>query len=222
MFETARSRLPSLTLCLVTDLGVVGGDVGRLSERVYVAVENGVNMVQIRAPHLGEDEFGRLVEEIVQTVAGHALTIVNPSSRPLLPYPDIDGVQLAENASALIDDVRRFFGASALVGRSVHSLDGAHQAYSAGANFVVFGTVFPSATHPSGDVQGIDSVRRVTSEAKLPVIGIGGISIENAGDVMAAGARGIAVVRSILGASDPATATRELIDAMLDASADQD
>lgn len=222
MFETARSRLPSLTLCLVTDLGVVGGDVGRLSERVSVAVENGVNMVQIRAPHLGEDEFGRLVEEIVQTVAGRVLTIVNPSSRRLLPYPDIHGVQLPENARASIDDVRRFLGVSALVGCSVHSSDSARQAYTAGADFVVFGTVFPSATHPGGDVQGIDSVRRVTSEAKLPVIGIGGISVENAGDVMAAGARGIAVVRSILGAPDPATATRELIDAMLDARADQD
>lgn len=222
MFETARSRLPSLTLCLVTDLGVVGDDVGRLSEQVSVAVENGVNMVQIRAPHLGEDEFGRLVEEIVQTVAGRALTIVNPSSRRLLPYPDIGGVQLPENVRASIDEVRRIYGLSALVGRSVHSLDSARQAYTSGADFVVFGTVFPSATHPGGDVQGIDSIRRVTSEAKLPVIGIGGISVENAGDVMAAGARGVAVVRSILGASDPATATRELIDAMMVASADQD
>ena len=195
---------------------------GRLSERVAVAVENGVNMVQIRAPHLGEDEFGRLVEEIVQTVAGRVLTIVNPSSRRLLPHPDIGGVQLPENARASIDEVRRIYGLSALVGRSVHSSDSARQAYTAGADFVVFGTVFPSATHPDGDVQGIDSIRRVTSEAKLPVIGIGGISVENAGDVMAAGARGVAVVRSILGTSDPATATRELIDAMLDASADQD
>ena len=81
MFETARSRLPSPTLCLVTDLGVVGGDVGRLSEWVSLAVENGINMVQIRAPELGQDEFGRLVEEIVETVAGRALTIVNPSLR---------------------------------------------------------------------------------------------------------------------------------------------
>ena len=222
MFETARSRLPSLTLCLVTDLGVVGGDVGRLSERVSVAVENGVNMVQIRAPHLGEDEFGRLVEEIVQTVAGRALTIVNPSSRRLLSYPDIGGVQLPENASASIDDVRRFLGVSALVGRSVHSLARARQAGAAGADFVVFGTVFPSATHPGGDAQGIESVRRVTDETELPVIGIGGINVENAGDVIAAGAHGIAVVRSILGASDPATATRELIDAMLNAITDQD
>ena len=222
MFETARPRLPNPTLCLVTDLGVVGGDVGRLSERVSVAVENGVNMVQIRAPHLGEDEFGRLVEEIVQTVAGRALTIANLSSRSLLPYPDIDGVQLPENASASIDDLRRFLGVGALVGRSVHSLAGARQAGAAGADFAVFGTVFPSATHPRGDVQGIESVRRVTSRAKLPVIGIGGISVENAGDVMAAGARGVAVVRSILGASDPATATRELIDAMLNAITDQD
>ena len=221
MCETARSGLPNPTLCLVTDLGVVGGDPGRLIERVSIAVENGVNMIQIRAPDLGEDEFSRLVEEIVQTVAGRALTIVNPSSRRLSPYPDIDGVQLPENAFVSIDEVRRICGVSVLVGRSVHSLDGARQAYTAGADFVVFGTVFPSATHPGGDVQGVGSVRRVTGEADLAVIGIGGITVENAGSVMAAGACGVAVVRSILGALDPATATRDLLDAMMGASADQ-
>ena len=222
MLETARPRLPNPTLCLVTDLGVVGSDVGRLIERVFVAVENGVNMVQIRAPGLEEDEFGQLVEEIVQTVAGCALTIANPSSRSLLPYPDIDGVQLPENARASIEEVRRNYGISALIGRSVHSLDAARKASSDGADFVVFGTVFPSDTHPGGDVQGVGNLRRVAKEIGMPVIGIGGIGVENAGEVVAAGASGIAVVRSILGASDPATATRELLDAMLTASADQD
>ena len=222
MLETARPRLPNPTLCLVTDLGVVGGDVGRLAERVFVAVENGVNMVQIRAPSLGVDEFGQLVEEIVQTVAGRALTIVNPSSRSLLPYPDIDGVQLPENSRASIDEVRRNYGINVLVGHSVHSLDSARKASSDGADFVVFGTVFPSDTHPGGDVQGVGNLRRVAKETGIPVIGIGGIGVENAGEVVAAGAHGIAVVRSILGASDPATATRELLDAMLIASADQD
>ena len=222
MLETARLRLPNPTLCLVTDLGVVGGDVGRLTERVFVAAENGVNMVQIRAPGLEEDEFGQLVEEIVQTVAGRALTIANPSSRSLLPYPDIDGFQLPENSRVSIDEVRRNYGINVLVGRSVHSLDSARKASSDGADFVVFGTVFPSDTHPGGNVQGVGNLRRVAKEIGMPVIGIGGIGVENAGEVVAAGASGIAVVRSILGASDPATATRELLDAMLTASADQD
>ncbi len=222
MLETAHSRLPNPTLCLVTDLGVVGGDFGRLIERVSVAVDNGVNMVQIRAPDLDEGVFGRLVEEIVQAVAGRALTIVNPSSRRLLPYPDIDGVQLPENALASVDEVRRIYGVNVLVGRSVHSLLGAHQADASGADFVVFGTVFPSATHPSGDVQGIGNVRRVAKETGVPVIGIGGIGVDNAGEVVAAGARGVAVVRSILGASEPAAAARGLLDAMIDAGADQD
>ena len=106
-------------------------------------------------PGLEEDEFSLLVEEIVQTVAGRALTIVNPSSRSLLPSLDIDGVQLPENARASIEEVRHNYGVSALVGRSVHSLDGARKASSDGADFVVFGTVFPSATHPGGDVQGV-------------------------------------------------------------------
>ena len=222
MSDTARSRLPNPTLCLVTDLDVVGGDGSRLIERVSIAVENGVNMVQIRAPDLGEEMFGKIVEEMVQSIAGRALTIVNPSARSLLAYPDIDGVQLPENALASIDEVRRIYGVGALVGRSVHSLGGARLADASGADFAIFGTVFPSATHPGGDVQDIHNVRRVVKETDLPIIGIGGIDVDNAGGVVAAGARGIAVVRSILTASDPATATRALLDAILDASSDQD
>ena len=221
MVEAARSGLPIPTLCLVTDLDVVGGDVCRLTERVSIAVENGVNMVQMRAPELVEDEFRGLVEAIVQAVAGRALTVVNPSSRRISPYLDIDGVQLAENARASMDDVRQIYGMSVLVGHSVHSLDSACQASSAGADFVVFGTVFPSATHPGGDVQGVHNLRRVAEETSLPIIGIGGIGVENAGEVVTAGAHGIAVVRSILAASDPGAATRELHVAMMDASADQ-
>ena len=221
MFETARSRLPNPTLCLVTDLGVVDGDVDRLTDRVSAAVENGVNMVQVRAPELDDDGFAGLVHVITGSVERRALIIVNPSTRAIPIYPGVDGVQLAENASASINEVRRIYGESALGGRSVHSVDGARQASSTHADFAIFGTVFPSATHPGGEVQGIDIVRRVTREAALPVIGIGGISVENAGDVMAAGARGIAVVRSILGAMDPAAATRDLLDAISTTSADQ-
>ena len=221
MDETARSGLPIPTLCLVTDLGVVGEGVCRLTERVSTAVESGVNMVQIRAPDLIEDEFRGLVEVIVQTVDGRALTVINPSSRRISWYPDVDGVQLAENTRASIDEVRHIYGVSALVGRSVHSLDGARQAYAAGADFVVFGTVFPSATHPGGNVQGVHNLRRVAEETSVPVIGIGGIGVENVSEVVVAGAHGIAVVRSILAASDPGAATRELHDAMMDARADQ-
>ena len=218
MSDPKRLRLPTPTLCLVTDLGVVGNDVARLVDAVSSAVGNGVNMVQVRAPEASGDEFDALVEGVVEAVGNKALAIVNPSSRPIKLFQGVAGLQLSESAGASIDGARRTYGDGSLVGRSVHSADGARRAKEMGADFVVLGTIFPSETHPGGATHGLGIIPRVVRETGLPVIGIGGITTENAGEVLGSGAAGVAVVRSILGAADPGVAARELMAAMLDES----
>ena len=217
MLDTSRSRLPLPSLCLVTDLDAVDRDLDLLADRVGVAVENGVNMVQVRAPESGMGKFRRMVARIVSVVSGRALIFVNPSGRALEFHEYVDGVQLGENAVATVAEAREVYGKDALVGRSVHSLDGARDAKESGVDFVVLGTVFPSDTHPSGETHGAGIVRTVANETGLDVLGIGGISAENVGEVIENGARGVAAIRSILGAADPGLATRDLMAAMLSA-----
>ena len=214
MSDQTRPRLATPTLCLVTDLAVAGNSIPRLVETVSIAVENGVNMVQIRAPELPDAEFEALVDGISASIRGRALTIVNPSIRSLAEFTGVDGVQLSENARVSVAEARKLYGDSALVGRSVHSITGAAKAIASGADFLVLGTIFPSATHPGGHWHGPDIIRRIASETNLPVIGIGGLTVENVPQVIDAGACGVAVVRSILGAADPATAARELREAL--------
>lgn len=220
MAETSRSLLPFPTLCLVTDLGVVGGESDVLVDRVAVAVENGVNMVQIRAPDLDVDEYGELVSKLVDAVTGRASILVNPSRRALSHYDGVDGVQLGENAAVTVGEARAIYGENSLVGRSVHSLEGAREAAGSGADFAVLGTIFASATHPGGGTQGAGFVKTIVDETGLDAIGIGGISSANAGEVIANGARGVAVIRSILGSPDPGVAARELMAVMLAAQPD--
>ena len=220
MSDQAQPRLATPTLCLVTDLAVVGNSTSRLLDAVSIAVEHGVNMVQIRAPELSDAEFGVLVGSLSSAVGGRALTIVNPSRRDVVRYAGVDGVQLTENATLSVAAARQLYGGATLVGRSVHSISGARDAKASGADYVVLGTIFPSATHPGGETHGAEIIHRVVSETRLPVMGIGGIDVENVGDVMRAGAGGIAVVRSILGAADPGAAARELWEAMEGVQAD--
>ena len=217
MSDSHRLILPTPTpaLCLVTDLGVVGHDVSLLTDAVSQAVDGGVNMVQIRAPEIPNDEFDGLVDRVTRAVSQRALVIVNPSGREIKRYAGVDGVQLSEVAGNRVWQTREIYGERSLVGRSVHSVASAIAARDSGADFLVLGTIFPSTTHPGGVSHGVDIVNRVVRETELPVIGIGGISADNAGKIIRHGAAGVAVVRSILSASDPAEAAREMIEAMV-------
>jgi thiamine-phosphate diphosphorylase len=76
----------------------------------------------------------------------------------------------------------------------------------------VLGTIYPSRSHPGGATGGLELVAQVSREARVPVIAIGGITVENAGEVIRAGASGVAVISAILAAKDvrrAATALRE-------------
>ena len=131
-----------------------------------------------------------------------------------------DGVQLGE--SALPPAVaRRIMGPNCLIGRSVHSLEGAAAAQAEGADFLVVGAMFPTTTHPGVSPAGPGLLRDISrlmdaSEEAIPLFGIGGITEHNAEEVMRAGATGVAVITSILASADAGLAAARLKRAMLD------
>jgi thiamine-phosphate diphosphorylase len=88
------------------------------------------------------------------------------------------------------------------------------QAQAQGADFLLVGTMFSSRSHPGEKPAGPELVRRVQEHASLPLIGIGGIDASNAGQVVEAGARGVAVIGSILASPSPREAARQIKQAM--------
>ena len=97
-----------------------------------------------------------------------------------------------------------------LVGVSVHSLDEARSAAADGADYLTFGHVFPSNSHPELPPTGLGLLAEVVAAVDIPVIAIGGIDIGNVQEVLTTGCDGIAVISAILTARDPALATKEL------------
>jgi thiamine-phosphate diphosphorylase len=116
------------------------------------------------------------------------------------------GFSLAPNLAR----IRERYGEAIVLSHSVHSLEAALQAERDGADMLVLGTVFPSASHPGGPTIGLEGVREICAAVKIPVIGIGGITAQNAGDVIRAGASGVAVISAIFDAPDPRAAAAEL------------
>ncbi|MEW9669290.1 thiazole tautomerase TenI [Ammoniphilus sp. 3BR4] len=101
------------------------------------------------------------------------------------------------------------------VGRSVHSLSEAREMEQQGADYVIFGHVFPSGSKPGLEARGVEALAEVAGQIRIPVIAIGGIHPENVKDVINAGAAGIAVMSGILDAGDPLAAAQHYREGLL-------
>jgi thiamine-phosphate diphosphorylase len=118
------------------------------------------------------------------------------------------GVQLGKD-DLPVQDARQVLGRG-WIGRSVHSREEATAAVGDGADFLVLGSVYPTASHPDRRPVGLDLVREVCGLG-VPVIAIGGITPDRAWEVRAAGAYGVAAISALWYAADPAAATLALL-----------
>jgi thiamine-phosphate pyrophosphorylase len=118
------------------------------------------------------------------------------------------GVQLA-GGDLSPDDARRVFPAG-WIGRSVHTVDEASRAVDEGADFLLVGNIYETASHPGRPAAGMALVRAAVALGR-PVIAIGGIDAVRAREVRAAGAYGVAAISALWRARDPAAAALALL-----------
>ena len=207
--------LPSPCLCLVTDRHTgrrLGGEETLVSQ-VAQAVAGGVNLVQLREKDLPGRPLLKLASELRVAIGHSALLLINERV-DVAAAMGADGVQLGEEALPA-KEARKILGSGALIGRSVHSEQGAKMAESEGADFLLVGTMYATSSHPGHDPVGPGLIRRIAASCSIPLLGIGGINEANLGPVLEAGAQGVAVISSILAAPDPEQAARGLRQAML-------
>ncbi|MFP5105863.1 thiamine phosphate synthase [Neobacillus sp. C211] len=121
------------------------------------------------------------------------------------------GVQLAFHSldTALVKENFPQF----LLGNSIHSYEEGQQAKENGADYVLFGHVFPSQSKPGKTPKGLRELARLT-QLDIPVIAIGGITPENTGQVLQAGSKGIAVMSGVLDAPDPLAAVKAYLNVL--------
>ena len=194
-------------LCLVTDRHRCNGR--RIEDVAEAAVGGGVGLVQLREKDLPAADLYTLALRLKSVIQGRALLFVNDRVDVALAA-GADGVQLGENALPL-QSARQIAGSELLLGRSVHSVEGAVKAEAQGADILVLGTIFPTSSHPGGRAGGAELVREVAAAVGLPLLGIGGIEASNVGEVIAEGASGAAVMSAITMADDPAVASCALL-----------
>lgn len=187
-----------------------------LLEAVEAAVAAGIDAVQLREKDLESDALYRLALEMRRLIRGRCLLIVNSRLDVALAV-EADGVHLPENGLP-VEVALRLAPTGFLIGRSVHSINGAWQAESTGASYIQLGTIFETASKPGQEPSGLQLVRSATAGLRIPCLAVGGIDAENAASVITAGAQGVAIVSAILQAQDVAAAVAGIRAAMAQAA----
>jgi thiamine-phosphate pyrophosphorylase len=199
-----------MKVCYVTDrkaLPVPAEDqLHLLLEKIEGAARAGVDWVQIREKDLCGRELAALVSEALRRTAGLCRILVNDRLDVAMACR-AGGVHLGE-MSMPAQEAKRFVrernvSDGFLVGVSAHSLEAVRAAEKVGADYTIFGPVYETPSKTAyGQPQGIERIAEVSRAVAIPVIAIGGITLHNAGECVAAGASGIAAIRLFQDADD--------------------
>jgi len=162
----------------------------RVVEQAREAIHRGIALIQVRERDLDARPLARLVDAITALSRGTRTRVVVNDRLDVALACGADGVHLRGD-SMLAAAVRRIAPPSFLVGRSVH---GVPEAIAAGpVDYLIAGTVFQTSSKPAGHpLIGMDGLRAIVTATSVPVLAIGGITLDRLGPVLAAGAAGAA------------------------------
>jgi len=177
---------------------------------LLAALAAGVRLFQYRNKSGSRKEVYNVSFELAGMVKRSGGIFIVNDHADIAKAADADGVHLGQDDLPL-EYGRKVMGGDKLIGISTHSVEQAREAEAAGADYIGFGPLFPTATKDAGPYQGAEMLRLVRKAVTLPVLAIGGIRPDNLAEAMQAGADGVAVISAVLSARDPGTAARDLI-----------
>ena len=179
-------------------------------EIVRDAIAGGARLIQFRDKSLPAGEFRETAFRLREITRGLAVFIVNDDLETALAC-DADGIHLGQGDLPL-SKARKIAGGRLIIGISTHSLEEARAAQAGGADYIGFGPIFKTGTKDAGEVKGPGAIRHIREKIKIPIVAIGGIKLDNAREVVKAGADAVAVISAISGAKDAADTTRRFVE----------
>ena len=198
-------------LYLITDRKLIPRE--RFAETVEAAVRGGASILQLREKDTPRDEVIGLGKTLLSITKRYGIPLIINDSPELAAEIGADGVHLGEGDTG-ISHARSVLGSDAIIGVSCYGkMERGLDALAGGADYVAFGTPYDTPTKPGRTPTPFEVLREAAARIKdIPVFAIGGITAENAADVLETGVSGIAVITSVFGAAEPERAARELAD----------
>ena len=177
------------------------------------ALRAGAKVIQLRAKHLSTRELAAAAKAIAALCRGEKVIFIVNDRLDVALAVKADGVHLGQDDLPLAA-ARRVAGERLLIGVSTHSVEEARRAEQAGADYMGFGAMFATASKDKVTApQGTKRLAEVVSAVKIPVIAIGGITLEKLEEIHAAGAAGAAVIGAWVKTEEPEAALRAMVHA---------
>ncbi len=192
--------LERLHLCVITDPRLAQG-------RDHVAIaraalSGGADMVQLRDKTGDLRDLLRQARTIQTLCRSHGAIFIVNDRVDLALAAGADGAHVGQE-DLPAEAARRLLGPDRLLGVSTHSREQAEAARLAGADYIGFGPMFVTGTKDTGyEPRGLGALREVRAVVELPILAIGGITLETLSDVLAAGATAPAVISAVVAAPD--------------------
>jgi thiamine-phosphate pyrophosphorylase len=206
----AQSRLRDVRLYFVCDARPGGR---AIEDVVGPALAGGVDMVQLRDKGLGDNGLRAAAAQFRKLADAHGALFVLNDRPDIAAEVGADGVHLGQDDTP-VAEARSVVGPDAIIGLSTHAPDQLDAGNESGADYLSVGPIEATPTKPGRPATGLEYVRYAAAHATLPFFAIGGVTAQNIGAAVAAGARRAVVVRAIAEAPDPERAARELREAL--------
>jgi thiamine-phosphate pyrophosphorylase len=196
---------------VILDRGAAGGrELGPLLDAVLAG---GCRLVQLREKSLPPVELYPLALALRRRCREAGCLFIVNDRVDLALAVEADGVHVGQD-DLPAREARRLLRPGMLLGVSTHDEIQARRARDDGADYVAVGSMFPTGSKPGFQLVGPELVKRVRPDIPVPLVAIGGITVNNVAEVIRAGADAVAVISAICAAPDPAAAARRFLEAI--------
>lgn len=207
-----KPHLSDYRLYLVTDSRLHKGYT--VLEQVKLALQGGIRIIQIREKELCASEYIKLASEALKLTRAEGAFLIINDAVDVVSATGADGLHLGQEDMPLTE-ARKILGNDVTIGISVKTVEEAIRAEKENADYVAVNGVFSTMTKEDlGYLPGPEVVTRIRQSISLPIIGIGGINLQNCRSVIEAGAHGVAVVTAITLSDDIPCTCQSFFDKM--------
>ena len=196
-----------LSLYLVTDKS---DDVEKFLETIEEGIKGGVSVVQIREKTADTLDFYNLALKVKQITKKYNVPLIINDRVDVALAIDADGVHVGQSDMPC-DVTRKLVGPDKIVGVSAATIEEAKKAEKDGADYIGSGAVFPTATKDDAPKITKKDLKEIVDSINIPVVAIGGITLENASELNDTGIAGLSVVSAIMSSENPKKSSEKLL-----------